>query len=76
MKPLIELVVKRLSDHPEQARVTEYPEGRTTVYEVEVTKRDRGRIFGGVGRPGRALRDLVGAGAGPRGRKVSVRIRD
>ena len=76
MKPLIELVVKRLSDHPEQAKVLEYPEGRSTVYEVEVSESDRGRLIGREGRTVRALRAFVGAAAAARGRKVSVRIRD
>jgi predicted RNA-binding protein YlqC (UPF0109 family) len=76
MKPLIELVIRRLSDHPDQTRVTEYSEGKTTVYEVEVPESDRGRLIGREGRTVRALRAYVGSAAAARGRKVAIRIRD
>lgn len=76
MKPLLELVVRRLSDNPEQTRVQEHSEGQTTVYEVEVPESDRGRLIGREGRTVRALRAFVGAAAAARGKKVSVRIRD
>jgi uncharacterized protein len=76
VKPLIELVVRRLSDHPDQTRVTEFLEGRTTVYEVAVPETDRGRLIGREGRTVRALRAFVGAAAAARGKKVTVRIRD
>ena len=76
MKRLIETIVRRLSDHPDQARVTETYEGRTAVYEVVVPAGDRGRLIGREGRTVRALRAFVGAAAAARGRKVVVRVRD
>jgi len=76
MKALVELVVRRLSDNPEQARVQESVEGRTTVYDIEVPESDRGRLIGREGRTIRALRSFLGAAATARGKKVSVRVRD
>ncbi len=76
MKRLVETIVRRLSDRPEEARVTESYEGRTVVYEIAVPEGDRGRLIGREGRTVRALRAFVGAAASARGKKVIVRVRD
>ena len=46
MRKLIETIVRRLSDRPEDTRVTESFEGRTVVYEVSVPEGERGRLIG------------------------------
>jgi predicted RNA-binding protein YlqC (UPF0109 family) len=76
MKRLIEMIVRRLSDRPEETRVVEGFEGRTAVYEISVPEEDRGRLIGREGRTVRALRAFVGAAAAARGRRVVVRVRD
>jgi predicted RNA-binding protein YlqC (UPF0109 family) len=76
MKRLIETIVRRLSDHPEQARISENFEGKTVVYDIEVPEADRGRLIGREGRTVRALRAFVNAAATARGKRVLVRVRD
>ena len=76
MKRLIETVVRRLADHPEEARVMENFEGKTAVYDIEVPEGDRGRLIGREGRTIRALRAFVTAAATARGRRVLIRVRD
>ncbi len=76
MKRLIETVVRRLADHPEQTRVMESFDGKTAVYDIEVREEDRGRLIGREGRTVRALRAFVTAAANARGRRVLVRVRD
>jgi predicted RNA-binding protein YlqC (UPF0109 family) len=76
MKRLIETVVRRLCEHPDEARVTESLEGRTSVYEIEVPEGDRGRLIGREGRTVRALRAFVSSAAAARGRRVLIRVRD
>ncbi len=76
LKRLIESIVRRLSDHPAETRVTETAEGRGTLYEISVPEADRGRLIGREGRTVRALRAFVGAAALARGKKVNIRIRD
>jgi len=76
MKPLVELIARRLCDDPEQARVLETFEGRTAIYEIAVPESDRGRLIGREGRTVRALRAFVGAAAAARNQKVLVRVRD
>lgn len=76
VRRLVETIVRRLSEHPEQTRVQESHEGRTAVYEISVPEEDRGRLIGREGRTVRALRSFVGAAAAARGKKVIVRVRD
>jgi len=76
MRKLVETVVSRLSDHPEEARVTETFEGATAVYEISVPEADRGRLIGREGRTVRALRAVVNAAASARGKRAIVRVKD
>ena len=76
MKKLIETVVRRLCDQPEQARVVESHEGRTAVYEIDVPEGDRGRLIGREGRTVRALRAFVSAAAAARGTRIVIKVRD
>ena len=76
MRRLIETVVRRLSDHPEEARVIEGFEGKTSVYDIAVPEGDRGRLIGREGRTIRALRAFAGAAAAARGKRVNIRVRD
>jgi predicted RNA-binding protein YlqC (UPF0109 family) len=76
MRKLIETIVRRLSERPEQTRVTESAEGRMLVYEISVPEGERGRLIGRDGRTVRAIRAFVGAAAAARGKRVMVRVRD
>jgi predicted RNA-binding protein YlqC (UPF0109 family) len=76
MKRLIETAVRRLCDHPDEARVIESVEGRTAVYEIEVPEGDRGRLIGREGRTVRALRAFVAAAAAARGKRILIRVSD
>ena len=76
LKRLIETVVRKLSEHPAEARVIELAEGRGALYEISVPEGGRGRLIGREGRTVRALRAFVGAAAAARGKKVTIRIRD
>lgn len=76
MKRLIETIVRRLSDSPDEVRISEGFEGRNPVYDVSVPEPDRGRLIGREGRTIRALRAFVGAAAAARGKKVTIRVRD
>jgi predicted RNA-binding protein YlqC (UPF0109 family) len=76
MRRLIETVVRRLSDHPDEARIVEGWEGKTAVYDIAVPEGDRGRLIGREGRTIRALRAFAGAAAAARGKRVNIRVRD
>ena len=76
MKRLVETIVRRLSDRPDETRVHESFEGRTSVYDIDVPETDRGPHSGREGRTIRALRGFVSAAATARGKKVLIRVRD
>lgn len=76
MRKLIETIVRRLSDRPDETRVSETVDGRTLVYEITVPEGERGRLIGRDGRTVRAIRAFVGAAAAARGKRVLVRVRD
>lgn len=76
MRRLVETIVRRLSEHPDEVRVTESVDGRTVVYEIAVPEGERGRLIGRDGRTVRAIRAFVGAAAAARGKRVLVRVRD
>jgi hypothetical protein len=76
MRRLVETIVRRLSDHPDEVRVHEFSDGATSVYEISVPEADRGRLIGREGRTVRALRGFVGAAAAARGKRVVVRVKD
>lgn len=63
MKDLIELISKKLVDHPEdvQVRVIEGDDGQ--VYELRVHPDDMGRVIGKNGRVAKAVRTLIGSAA-------------
>ena len=63
MKELVELIVKRLVQHPEdvQVRTIDSEEGQTI--ELRVHQEDMGRVIGKDGRTAKAIRVLIGSAA-------------
>lgn len=76
MKELIELISKKLVEHPEDVsvRVIESDEGHT--YELRVHQEDMGRIIGKNGRVAKAVRTLVGSAAAKANVRASLEIVD
>jgi hypothetical protein len=74
VKELIELVSKKLVEHPDdvEVRVIEGEYGET--YELRVNQEDMGRIIGRNGRVAKALRTLVGSAAAKKDTQVSLEI--
>lgn len=52
-------VVRLIVDEPEAVEVTEHPEGRTTIFELQVAPDDLGKVIGRQGRTARAFRSLL-----------------
>lgn len=78
MKPLIELVSKKLVEHPESVSVAEVPseDGAEITYELRVNESDMGRIIGRSGRTAKALRTLVSAAATKADVRANLEILD
>ena len=63
MKELIELISKKLVEHPDdvQVRVIDGDDGQ--VFELRVHPDDMGRVIGKNGRVAKAVRTLIGSAA-------------
>ena len=76
MKELIELVSKKLVEHPEDVtvRVIEGDHGQS--YELRVHPDDMGRVIGKNGRVAKAVRTLVGSAAAKQDVRATLEIVD
>ncbi len=74
MKDLIELISKKLVDHPDdvEVRVIENEEGQ--VFELRVHPEDMGRVIGKNGRVAKAVRTLIGSAAAKSNIRVTLDI--
>ncbi|HOE67087.1 MAG TPA: KH domain-containing protein [Candidatus Hydrogenedentes bacterium] len=74
MKDLVELIAKKLVEHPEdvQIRVIDGEEGQCL--ELRVNPEDMGRVIGRNGRTAKALRTVVGSAAIKTDARVSLQI--
>ena len=74
MKELLEVIAKRLVEHPEQVVVTETNNERALVLELKVAPEDMGKVIGKQGRIAKAIRTVMRAASGRDGKKVIVDI--
>jgi predicted RNA-binding protein YlqC (UPF0109 family) len=74
MKDLVELIAKKLVDHPEdvQVRVIEGEHGQTL--ELRVHADDMGKVIGKGGRTAKAIRTLLSSAAAKRNIRVHLQI--
>lgn len=74
MKELIELIAKKLVQHPEdvQVRVIESEEGQ--VLELRVHEEDMGRVIGKSGKTAKAIRSMLSAAASKADVRATLQI--
>jgi predicted RNA-binding protein YlqC (UPF0109 family) len=63
LKELVEFIVRRLVDNPEQVNVSEVTGEQSTIIELRVAPEDLGKVIGKEGRTARSIRTLVHAAA-------------
>ena len=76
MKELLEVIAKRLVEHPEQVVVAETNNERALILELKVAPEDMGKVIGRQGRIAKEIRVLVRSLAQRSGKRVSVEIVD
>ena len=76
MKELLEVIAKRLVEHPEQVVVAETNNERALILELKVAPEDMGKVIGRQGRIAKEIRTVVRSYAQRTGVKVSVDILD
>lgn len=74
MKELVELIAKKLVDHPEdvQVRVIEGESGQSL--ELRVHRDDMGKVIGKAGKTAKAIRTLLSSAASKLDLKVTLSI--
>jgi len=73
MRELLQYVVERMVDRPEEISITEIEREGGLVYELRVASCDVGKVIGRNGYVARDLRTIVKASA-PEGQRVTVDI--
>jgi predicted RNA-binding protein YlqC (UPF0109 family) len=66
MKGMVRYIAESLADEPENVEVVEIQGSHSTIVELKVSERDRGKIIGRQGRTADAMRTLLKAA----GRKI------
>jgi len=69
LKEFIEYVVKSVVDNPDEVRIKEISGEQAVVYEVQVGKRDMGKVIGKHGSNVTAIRTLLSAVSAKAGKK-------
>jgi predicted RNA-binding protein YlqC (UPF0109 family) len=73
---VVEVVVKKLVDHPDAVKVTESARRGMTIVELQTAPGDMGKIIGRQGRTAAAIRTLVALTAERHGVRAQLDIRD
>ena len=63
MKEFIELISKKLVEHPDDVQVRQIDREQEQVYELRVNPEDMGRVIGKNGSVAKAVRTLLAAAA-------------
>jgi predicted RNA-binding protein YlqC (UPF0109 family) len=58
-RELVEYMANSLVDHPDEMKVIQSEEDGVTVYRLQVSSRDIGKVIGRHGRVARAMRTLL-----------------
>ena len=74
LKDLVEHIVKKLVDKPDDVSVVEVNSEQTTVVELRVAADDLGKVIGKEGRTARSLRTLVHAAAFKKHKRAVLEI--
>ncbi len=76
LKALTEVMVKAITEAPEEVNVVEEGDEECVYIDLEVAESDMGRVIGKSGRTARALRNILSAAASKEGKRCSLDILD
>jgi len=74
MKEFLEFVIRQLVEFPEDMVLTEIPNGKMTVFKVQLRQSDVGRIIGRNGQTIHAIRALLNSSASRHGQRATLEI--
>jgi predicted RNA-binding protein YlqC (UPF0109 family) len=74
MKDFIELISKKLVEHPDDVQVRQIDREDEQVYELRVNPEDMGRVIGKNGSVAKAVRTLIAAAAAKKQVRATLEI--
>ena len=74
MKDFIELISKKLVEHPDDVQVKQIDREEEQVYELRVNPEDMGRVIGKNGSVAKAVRTLIAAAAAKQQVRATLEI--
>ena len=74
MKEFLEFVIRQLVDYPDEVMLSEVPNGRMTVFRVQLRQSDVGRVIGRNGQTIQAIRALLASSASRHGQRATLEI--
>lgn len=74
MKEFLEFVIRQLVDYPDEVMLSEVPNGRMTVFRVQLRQSDVGRVIGRNGQTIQAIRALLASSAARHGQRATLEI--
>lgn len=74
MKDFIELISKKLVEHPDDVQVRQIDREQEQVYELRVNPEDMGRVIGKNGSVAKAVRTLLAAAAAKKQVRATLEI--
>jgi predicted RNA-binding protein YlqC (UPF0109 family) len=74
VKEFLEFVIRQLVDYPDEVMLSEVPNGRMTVFRVQLRQSDVGRVIGRNGQTIQAIRALLASSASRHGQRATLEI--
>lgn len=74
VKEFLEFVIRQLVDYPDEVMLSEIPNGRMTIFRVQLRQSDVGRVIGRNGQTIQAIRALLASSASRHGQRATLEI--
>jgi predicted RNA-binding protein YlqC (UPF0109 family) len=74
VKEFLEFVIRQLVEFPDDMVLTELPNGKMTIFKVQLRQSDVGRIIGRNGQTIHAIRALLNSSASRHGQRATLEI--
>jgi predicted RNA-binding protein YlqC (UPF0109 family) len=74
MREFLEFVIRQLIEFPDDMVLTEIPNGRTTIFKLQLRHGDVGRVIGRGGQTIQAIRALLASSAARHGQRAVLEI--
>jgi predicted RNA-binding protein YlqC (UPF0109 family) len=74
VRQFLEFIIRQLVEFPDEVMLSEIPQGRLTIFRLQMRQSDVGRIIGRNGQTIRAIRALLSSAAARHGQKATIDI--